>query len=597
MKYRNIAKIDIKKIHTTILYMLQHFLAPILCLTLLMPITTYAQSDIPEQNIPFANDYQIKNNTRHFDNINAFKNQFFTPAPKNHNNHPKFYFLSDENTNSSRSVGNTSHGYIINAKPLPQPSTNYKILQTQYQRSLVYGTDEMILLLTDTARAMKRKYKNSVLLIGNIAQNGGGDIPYSVSHNSGRDADIGYYYTTKDNPELPPDNLIKFGRNLKSRNYERELVFDVEKNTELLKLLISHPKVKVQFLFMANHLKKAVIRHLETNNESPELIEKFSLMISQPRAPHDDHLHIRIYCSDDDICASCIDRSVILPWIRDPLPVKENCIKKFQRTLKSSKTTDDDRIAAIHRLALLEALPESRNLIVRELNNTNIDIRKAALLNIHGLPNALDIINKNYEICTQKELLCTAIDALAKIASPNAYGMMLPLLEKTHVICENDTDTRLKIVKHLKYSDLPEAVPSLIELLKLQSPHSEAIMDTLQYITNHTSDSPEEWITWNDKNTNKNRDAWLISGFKEQNVKLNTLTGNTPIKPLLDAIVALPHISYNAQRTLMKITRYKPDSLEWPQFDARWHWTAYFKKRQKKYKIDLSDRDEKGCKK
>ena len=66
---------------------------------------------------------------------------------------------------------------------------------------------------------------------------------------------------------------------------------------------------------------------------------------------------------------------------------------------------------------------------------------------------------------------------------------------------------------------------------------------------------------------------------------------------LLDAIDAQHHaVSMNAQLVLKSLSHLPQDSLDWSVADARWHYTRYFKKRAKKYKIDLSDRNEKGIK-
>ena len=39
----------------------------------------------------------------------------------------------------------------------------------------------------------------------------------------------------------------------------------------------------------------------------------------QPGFPHDDHMHIRFFCSPDDIEAGCLDTAPIFPWQKQSL--------------------------------------------------------------------------------------------------------------------------------------------------------------------------------------------------------------------------------------------------------------------------------------
>ena len=101
--------------------------------------------------------------------------------------------------------------------------------------------------------------------------------------------------------------------------------------------------------------------------------------------------------------------------------------------------------------------------------------------------------------------------------------------------------------------------------------------------------------TWIAQNGEKSRQTWLLDGFAAAGYRVDDFSAAN-IPKLLDAIDGPRAISINAQLMLKSIAKLPQDSLSWPVSDARWHYTRYFKRRAKKYRIDLSDRDERGIK-
>jgi hypothetical protein len=47
--------------------------------------------------------------------------------------------------------------------------------------------------------------------------------------------------------------------------------------------------------------------------------ERFAALTCQPGTPHDDHMHVRWYCTPEDIARGCYDKPPIYPWHRDAL--------------------------------------------------------------------------------------------------------------------------------------------------------------------------------------------------------------------------------------------------------------------------------------
>jgi len=72
-------------------------------------------------------------------------------------------------------------------------------------------------------------------------------------------------------------------------------------------------------------------------------------------SPHDDHMHVRLFCSAEDIAAGCIDGSPMMPFRRQALkklgasPVLENYASRHERTRREGvdeRTTSMDEARA-----------------------------------------------------------------------------------------------------------------------------------------------------------------------------------------------------------------------------------------------------------
>ena len=186
----------------------------------------------------------------------------------------KFYLLPEE-SKMSFSIGDTRDGYMINGQHLPVPSLLLRQLPIQYERGITYGTPNLIQILVDTARTMEKKYPNSIMYLGNMGLREGGDIPYSVSHNSGRDADIAFYLNDENGKQAHLKNMYKVSGHLVAYTPEGHMTFDIDKNTTLIETLLTHPKINIQFIFAAKHIRSAVHKELIARGASEELLARF----------------------------------------------------------------------------------------------------------------------------------------------------------------------------------------------------------------------------------------------------------------------------------------------------------------------------------
>jgi len=222
-------------------------------------------------------------------------------------------FLGGLAANRSYSIGTTRDGYLIGGLPLtaaegiaPRPIS--------VQRDAIYGTDALVAALGRAGRAVARRWPGSTLWAGDLSGPRGGDLPGHQSHNSGRDADLAFYMRDPRGALDDSPRLARVGANLQAGARH----FDVARNWALVEALLRDSLVQVQWLFVADHLRAALLEHGEAAGADPEVLRRARAVLRQPRdsSPHAEHFHLRIYCGLDERLEGCLDAAPFHPWIR-----------------------------------------------------------------------------------------------------------------------------------------------------------------------------------------------------------------------------------------------------------------------------------------
>jgi len=228
--------------------------------------------------------------------------------------HPKVGSLRGT---GSLSIGTTRDGFVVDCRPLPESDT-LKVLEVPARRGTACGTDELVEALVKASRDVAKASPGAVLTAGNIGRAGGGDIIWSISHNSGRDVDIGFYLRGPNGDQHLPPALIHVDATGSGTCGDLPVRFDVRRNWLLVKSLLSNPKVEVQWLFVSAGLKRLLLDHAKKKREPKSLIERADQVMARPRGlSHDDHFHMRLYCAPDDLYEGCQDRGTNRPWFVD----------------------------------------------------------------------------------------------------------------------------------------------------------------------------------------------------------------------------------------------------------------------------------------
>ena len=358
-----------------------------------------------------------------------------------------FPYLPDEPKGRSLSVGTAQDGFIVSARPLPLPGDHYAVLPRQLSRKLLYGTQELIGAIVSASDAVAAASPGAVLGVGNIGRREGGDIPYSVSHNAGRDADLAFYATDAGGrPVLLPD-LVRFDGSGRSRDFDGFYRFDVARNWLLVRSLSTDPQVQMEYLFISDPLRALLLGHARQIGEPPAVVQRAASMLMQPGRdiPHDDHLHIRIYCGRADRGAGCENRSRILPGVETFDGIRDGRLK--QAALFARGKAPEVRIAALQRIAWLGG-EEQAPAVLSALSDPVARVREAAVFAAASLapPRVAPLLADRMESEEDPRVQRAILLALGQVGGPSAEAILGSALARRSVVRLSGKEADLRLV-------------------------------------------------------------------------------------------------------------------------------------------------------
>ena len=104
----------------------------------------------------------------------------------------------------SISMHTASEGWLEKPAEIPANGQYHRVLGVTRARGHLFATDELIEGLLRAARIVSQRKGGAKLVIGNLSRRKGGDISSSVSHNSGRDADVAFFTVRPDGTPTTP---------------------------------------------------------------------------------------------------------------------------------------------------------------------------------------------------------------------------------------------------------------------------------------------------------------------------------------------------------------------------------------------------------
>jgi len=207
------------------------------------------------------------------------------------------------------SVGKPSHGYLIEGVRLPDEGEGFITRAVWRYRNNRFGTDETIDLVTGVARRMHAQVPDARLVVADLScQGGGAQAAFHRSHQTGRDVDLLYYMRDASGAPFEADAMHSFNRAARASD-GTGLTIDIPRTWLLVKELVTAPEAAVQWIFMYEPIANRVLDHARAIGEPDAVIVRARRTLRQPgdSARHDDHLHVRVYCSATDRTYGCVD--------------------------------------------------------------------------------------------------------------------------------------------------------------------------------------------------------------------------------------------------------------------------------------------------
>lgn len=174
-----------------------------------------------------------------------------------------------------------------------------------------WGMPGLVAVLQRAAQKVATKFPKSVLTVGDLSAREGGPLPGHHSHQSGRDADVGFYVSNDRGKAVVLDKFIPFDSEGRAFS-DRHLFFDDRRNWAFVQALMTDGRAEVRTIFVAAWLKVRLLKAAADAKAPKDLIEKATIAMMQPpnAEPHHDHFHVRIACVASQRGAVCHDDSI-----------------------------------------------------------------------------------------------------------------------------------------------------------------------------------------------------------------------------------------------------------------------------------------------
>lgn len=216
--------------------------------------------------------------------------------------------LIDDGT--SLSFGPPNDGALIQPQALPAAGEGYQMPATWARRGLHFGTSELVGMVAHVGRRMQIYRLGRPLAVADLSPESGGPSAWHRSHQTGRDVDIIFYARDAAGKPVAADAMRRFGADgasIPDKPGSPIVYFDEKANWLVVRELVANPIADVQWIFISEDLKQRLIDHAIAAGEPPAVIAAAAVLLHQPtRAlPHDDHMHIRVYCSPADVVLGC----------------------------------------------------------------------------------------------------------------------------------------------------------------------------------------------------------------------------------------------------------------------------------------------------
>lgn len=487
------------------------------------------------------------------------------------------------------SLGTTSDGHLLHGARVPLDGHAHHVLHEHRGRPTHYGTEEIVALVLDAAEHYAARYPGERIALGNFSEHEGGDIRWSRSHNSGRDADIAFPFVDEDSEPVTLDTLLYASSRGAALDGSGHRV-DFERAWTIVEGLLTSEAAHVQWIFVYAPLKRRILQAGEALGADAELLEAARDVLHQPgdSAPHNDHFHVRIFCPRDDALEGCVDVGPRREFAPDWSPLVEARVHELERGLM-----DADPHVANACSAFLERLGAEERLeaLARALPHQPPEAQLASIeaIAMADEPGYAAAMIPLAESSPHDEVRRQAFWALGRLADVSTAAGLAGVVARDGEPLADGTPAREAAAHAMRNIPNEAAVDALLTALDDPRPEVRAaVQHALRRVT--LADDPHDasgelserasreldafWRKWSRERRDEGRALWLEREFAAAGYDVGS-----PDNPDLGALVeALADdrdaIRFAADRLLVEHTRYWSPSERWTRIQRLRFWQA-----------------------
>ncbi len=217
------------------------------------------------------------------------------------------------------SLGTTSSGILARGVAFPERGPGF--VRARPGEGTRFGTPGLIESLQRALADVDVAFPGTAATrVGDLSSEGGGRHSRHGSHRTGRDVDVVFYLTDASGRSVSPRGWLAFSRfgHAFEEGSGNLYFFDDARNWQLVRSLLLDPDASVQWIFVSRGLKTRLLEYALAHETSAEALVRAAYVLHQPEhaAPHDDHFHVRVFCTPEDRASGCRDVGPRWPWLR-----------------------------------------------------------------------------------------------------------------------------------------------------------------------------------------------------------------------------------------------------------------------------------------
>ena len=195
-----------------------------------------------------------------------------------------------------RSVGSPTEGHLVGGAHLGD-APYLRIVPTYASGDVRWGLEPLVNLIDRAGRSVRKQFPDAVLSVGHLSKPGGGELDHHASHESGRDADIGFYIKNQQNKPIYEDHFVAFLGDGTAPTWPGAH-FDDARNWALVSALLGDGQAHVTHIFVSTPIRARLLAYAAKIGAPENIRNRAAELMAQPKGslPHDDHFHVRIAC-------------------------------------------------------------------------------------------------------------------------------------------------------------------------------------------------------------------------------------------------------------------------------------------------------------